>query len=49
MLYIINDFDGKKNKTVHIAKSENEVMIFLANEENLKKIKGELKITKVML
>lgn len=49
MLFIINDFDGKKNKTIHIAKSENEVMIFLADPENIKRIKGELKINKVML
>lgn len=49
MLYIINDFDGKKNKTVHIAKNENEVMIFLADPENMKRIKGELKIVRVTL
>lgn len=49
MLYLINDFDGKKSKTVHIAPNVNDVMIYLADKENLKKIKGEIKITKVVL
>lgn len=49
MIFIINDFDGKKSKTIHIAKNENEVMIFLGNAENLKRIKGELKIVRITL
>lgn len=54
MLYLIKDvvtdiFNYQKITTVKIAMTEEDVLTFLSNPENLKQFKGDIKIDKVVL
>lgn len=54
MLYIIKEiykdiFNYERVTVLHIAQTEEEVWSFLSNPENIKGLKGDLKIDKVVL
>lgn len=54
MIYIIKDvitelFNYQKTTIIKIALTEEDVLTFLSNPENLKKFKGDIKIDKVVL
>lgn len=54
MIYLINDvvhgsIITPTIKTIKVAKSEEEVLKYLSDSNNLKKFKGELRIEKVVL
>ena len=49
MLYLIKDKTMFGIRTIKIAQSEDEVLKFLSNVNNLKKFKGDIKIEKVVL
>lgn len=49
MLYLIKDKRPLGIKTIAILQSEEEVLKYLSKKENLKKIKGDIKIETVRL
>lgn len=54
MIYIIKDvvtemFNYQKTTVIKIALTEEDVLKFLSNTENLKQFKGDIKIDKVVL
>lgn len=49
MLYIVKDKRAFGVKTMAILQTEEEVLKYLSKKENLKKIKGDIKIETVVL
>lgn len=49
MLYLIKDKTLLGTKTIKICQTEEDVLKYLGQVENLKKFKGDIKIEKVVL
>lgn len=49
MIYLINDIHNGKTKTIKICETESQVLEALSDINILRKIKGEIKIVKVVL